>query len=745
MSYPGHLARKYIVNQKRHSVFTVLSITAAVLFITVIFTLFSSFWDTMLNVNRMADPWHAFIRISDSKSLETIKNDEYIIEHEIVDGMVSGKHEIIGIRVKFRNDVWEPTEHIQTILKSTTIFPKINQELLNYEVIGVKARANLVFVFSVVYCFVLIVILCSRMIIDTAFEISSKERESQFGILASVGASKKQIVRIIMWEGIFLSVIGIPLGILCGIGAGRIIFELVLDSEVLFNYLGSRAAGAVFTVSPVYILIVAATGILWVMLSAYGTGMRFAKKPPVEVIRHSGEKIVKVKKSRILGKLFGISGKLASRNIRRNKKRFIVTVVSITMSFLVTVFSVSLMNMCQTMYEELYTSPVMRFKMDYGYNYCNFDENDSAEVDIHDGEKILYDSGLFGIVSAELGIVAGAPLKDLPLTDDFKAMQSEEQLNNCHYTLIVNFVNEEYYNHIFDNNPPVPYKELVENNGFIYEDYLTVGCPFVINSDITFTGTIYNDDDGSVIEEIKMSGKLMGYVENEDGNYASGYVGNIYGTEEHYIKMFGDKGRSFYYNAVLKQDSGLSISQADKLVYEFNDKLAKAEENDGDNIVMNMFNSYIEQLVEASRFLDAIKIFGTALIVLISFIALVNVVNIISTSILNRRRENASLKSIGMSARQLNGMLLTECALYIIIAALITLIVSEGFVLISNLATNSSMPDETNMTDLMPYSLPLITTLISSVPVFVTGIITTFITQSGIKNNAISSELKNMD
>ncbi len=745
MSYPGHLAKKYIVNQKRHSVFTVLSITAAVLFITVIFTLFSSFWDTMLNVNRMADPWHAIIEVSDEESLEIIKNDEYIIEHEIVEGTVSGVHTVLGIRVKFRSDIWEPTEHIQTILNDTTVYPVINQELLNYEVIGVKARGNLVFVISVVYCFVLIVILCSRMIIDTAFEISSKERESQFGILASVGASKKQVVHIIMWEGIYLSAIGIPIGILAGIGVGRIIFELVLDSEVLFNYLGSRAEGAVFTISPLYIFIVAVTGLLWVMLSAYGTGMRFAKKPPVEVIRHSGEKIIKVKKSRILGKLFGISGKLASRNIRRNKKRFIVTVVTITLSFVITVFTATLINMCNVMYDSVYNNPIIYDKLwDYSYNYGDYYEDPPTPVDLYEGEKILRDSGVFGIVSADLSIANGATLKDLPLTDEFKKTFTKEEIDSSRYLMIMQFVNEEYYNYMFSNNPPVPYKELLENDGFVmtelkneYNKYSK--CPFIMGSEIKSTYTEYNDD-GSPAKETPINGKIMGYSQQYWGNSGSN-TGLFIGTEEHYVKMFGSKAKTFYYNTVLDLSSGMSLSQADKLVQEFNDKLEKDEEN----IVMYMFNTSVDQLIASQRFMDALMIFGVALIVLIAFIALVNVVNIISTGILNRRRENASLKSIGMSSKQLNGMLILECALYVIIASVITLAVTEGFVLLTNLAINGSAVDEEQAIDAMSYFVPLITVLAGSVPVFLVGVITTFITQSGVKDNAISEELKNMD
>ncbi len=473
MSFSQKLAGKYVIRQKRHSVFTLLSITAAVLFITVIFSMFASYWDTMKNAYREKNPWHAEVWEVTEEEIELFRCSEYVTEIETETIIVSAGERLI-LKLKFSRDISSPGLLIREITENASDNSRIysiNYELLDFELIGTAAKARFVIIFAMLIVFVLIIIACARFIIDTAFEISSKERETQFGILASLGASRSQIVRIILWEGIYLSFIAIPVGIAAGLGISYGVFDAVIKSDVLLSLAGVEQSAGQFSAPPLYIAIAAVIAFVWVMLSAYGTGMRFAKKPPVEVIRRSGEKITRVNKSRILGRFFGIEGTLASRNVRRNKKRFAITVVSIALSFVLAGVVGTFITYTEDFVkylgaENTFTDPAYHYG--FMYNYETVDNRITAES-IKEGYDLLNSSGYFKAVNCGGGLYSQTP-KD-------KAQFADEILEfNQKYDRIgidIQYYNEDYYNYSFGGNPPVPYSELIGGN------YVVCGMDYV--------------------------------------------------------------------------------------------------------------------------------------------------------------------------------------------------------------------------------------------------------------------------
>ena len=62
-----------------------------------------------------------------------------------------------------------------------------------------------------------IVVIATIVVIYNAFQISVVERTRQFGLLRSIGATRKQIRQIVLREATFLAVIGIPIGIICSL------------------------------------------------------------------------------------------------------------------------------------------------------------------------------------------------------------------------------------------------------------------------------------------------------------------------------------------------------------------------------------------------------------------------------------------------------------------------------------------------------------------------------------------------
>lgn len=114
----------------------------------------------------------------------------------------------------------------------------------------------------------LLIMLGSVSLIYNSFSISISERSKQFGLLKSMGATRKQILKSVVLEGIMLSVIGIPLGIILGlIGIGT---TFLLSSSLFSNLVdGGSTVKIALNVNPIAIALAASLGLVTVLISAY--------------------------------------------------------------------------------------------------------------------------------------------------------------------------------------------------------------------------------------------------------------------------------------------------------------------------------------------------------------------------------------------------------------------------------------------------------------------------------------------
>lgn len=179
-----------------------------------------------------------------------------------------------------------------------------------------------------------IILFGSISLIHNAFSISLNERTKQFGILTSVGATGRQLVKSVLAEGTFLAVVGIPLGVLAGlIGMG-----------ITFHYLGGAFAGIVLGGADIplrlhpsvpALLIAAAISLFTIFVSAYLPARRAARRPVIEAIRQNNDVKIeprKLRTSRLAGKLFGFEGTVAAKNYKRNRRKYRATVFSLFIS-----------------------------------------------------------------------------------------------------------------------------------------------------------------------------------------------------------------------------------------------------------------------------------------------------------------------------------------------------------------------------------------------------------------------------
>ena len=168
---------------------------------------------------------------------------------------------------------------------------EFNSVLLSMKGYGSNDATNTV-IFSLAVIIIIIVMLASVFVIRNSFAISITEKTSMYGMLASVGATKRQIRRNVLFEGFILGLIGIPLGILLGLGVNAILIT------ILNSVLGDMLSGAkfVFVTPTIPIICAIVLSAVTIFCSSFFIALRASRIPPLVAIR--GNKDIKVKNNK---------------------------------------------------------------------------------------------------------------------------------------------------------------------------------------------------------------------------------------------------------------------------------------------------------------------------------------------------------------------------------------------------------------------------------------------------------------
>ena len=252
-------------------------------------------------------------------------------------------------------------EQIYTKFYSSEIIPKEDLDKFNQEMSKAKYQINEngylieletnplgnnavggLGVVVIIVC--LIIVFTSVFCIKNSFDISITEKIKQYGMLRSIGAIKRQIKKNVFYEASILGIIGIPLGIFLGLIASYIL--IIISNYFMKDMLNGLSLK--FATSWIAILFAIILGIISIYLSALKSANRAAKTNPIDSIRNSAEiniKSKKIKSPKIIDRLFGIGGDISYKNLKRNKKKYRTTVISIVVSVSVFIALTYFMNL----------------------------------------------------------------------------------------------------------------------------------------------------------------------------------------------------------------------------------------------------------------------------------------------------------------------------------------------------------------------------------------------------------------
>lgn len=178
----------------------------------------------------------------------------------------------------------------------------------------------------------LLFVLAGVFCINNSFDISITERIRFYGMISSVGTTKRQRRTLVWMEAFVIGVIGIPLGILLGVGLSLAL--IVVINFILKTYVASIRFVMIFRLAWWAILIAVLQSVFMIALSAMEAASRASKISPIEAIRLSsvtdGMKMRRT--SKLVKNVLGVSGEIAWRSFRRGRVKYRATIVSIAVS-----------------------------------------------------------------------------------------------------------------------------------------------------------------------------------------------------------------------------------------------------------------------------------------------------------------------------------------------------------------------------------------------------------------------------
>ena len=649
MRYESLLAARYIKAQRRQSVFTVISIAVAVAVMTTVFLLYSVFMDCFKEITYSAAPYHLAVDALTEEQAAALQEEPHVGAvkvSRVEDGTVTAY-------LRFDGDIGDRDRWLQTAtdhIGAAQVFQKNryqwNNALMDLDAIGDGAHLFRLRIFAIFFIFAIIMELSLRLIVDTAFEVSSKERERHYGVLQSIGATPEQIVRIITFEGLRLCVVAVPLGLLVGIGFAYAMYYATLASGLddLFHGMTDATLYLPFSIDPRMLLIAAVFGIVWVFLSAYGVGMRIIKKSPMEAILGRAAQVKKVKRRTLSGLLFGISGSLAARNAKRQKKRFVITVLTMTVS--ITMFAL-FSTVTQSL--ERSVTGLMTTIIDDSDLLVYLPEDLSRGITYEDGIRDIEESGLF----CDIGIEVTQTVK----------------LEGDAHVYYVNYLNKEMFEKRFGDSAPVSYETLVRTGGYLLNsasnEYPSVSE--AVSGDTLALRTVHLTfardtlQEGMTIREYLKSAEkteipqtvtVLGTVNERSIMITTGCC--LVGALETYQSIHEE----WYGEVTSMADAAFSYASENDYNAADHAKITDWLDAHPDTISLDFDNYGTRWRIHSV--MSSVRTGLFILNVMIALAALIDLVNIISTGLADRRSELASLQCVGMTDRQLDRMAMLE-------------------------------------------------------------------------------------
>jgi putative ABC transport system permease protein len=545
-----------------------------------------------------------------------------------------------------------------------------NEDLLSW--MGASGRSNYARFFPVILATLVTLIVCgSALVIYNAFAISIGERKKQFGMFASVGATAAQIRRTVLVEAGIIGVIAIPLGILGAIvGVGIL---LKLTQGIVAQLINDAEQGMQLVVSPLVIGLTVLFSAATILLSAWIPARRASRVSPIDAIRQSGEieegKPLNLRTNPLIRRVFGFEGELALKSLKRDRKRYRTTLLSLMISIILFVAFNSLMLYTNTTQNVAVKAMNYDLQIDLDYRQSHASQFADLVSQLPEVRRVTYRRSHYSLYVPLRAVITDAAYQALQDLNSLKLENLPRPVEGGTYAFVVEVtaVGPSEFAHYAAqlgldvkqySNPAAPLGILVNHpslrqNGRLYDfdlfnlkpgDTMTVSKMPEWSSHIgddspaSLTWTI-----GAVTRETPLG--LMGITLTPELIVSDAVFDAL---SDQLLEVGPINGG----NMTVKSDDPDAALVAIERLYK--------------STVGGNFSYYSMADFNKSRNLTTLltNLFFYGFLTLITLIGLTNIINTLDTSIKLRRREFAMLKSVGLTPGGFRRMLRYESLFY---------------------------------------------------------------------------------
>ena len=591
-------------------------------------------------------PGYTFITKLDTKSY----NGKYNVYTRYTDAAVKDRFNVTANILGVDSKAYERYE-LGDLGENNEVMNEVNKSkyevVCNYYLITLETlsfdNSTMNMLYSISAVIIIIIMVTSIYCIKNSFDISITEKTKQYAMFRSIGATRKQIKKNVLYEAFILGCVGVPLGIISGIFASYVLIKICnyFASDMLLGH------GFLYNTSFLAIILSVILSVITIYLSALKSARRASKLSPISAIRRSEDIKIKsknIKSPKLINILFGIGGDISYKNIKRNRKKYRTTVISIIVCVSVFIALTYFMNLgFRELDKEI---------GEQNYNISIYlGKPEKVEKEFREFLNLDYMERISIERSAHL--VLSSDYYDSKL----KAMFKENSLDlESNTRSIVLAIGKDEYNRYLNtlglNINDMKDKGILINNTFydVKVDKMYKQVEYDVlksRKGDSVTGKAFNFK----TDDYESKTISIGYVTYQrplglENEYNGAY---IIVCDEYFDNYFKN-------NAYLNYTIYIHSSNPDKLQENIEKIFSSYDDID--------INNLDKQMKSVKGLYTLVAIFLYGFITVIALIGVTNIFNTITTNITLRSGEFAILKSIGMTRKEFNRLVNLESVFY---------------------------------------------------------------------------------
>lgn len=553
----------------------------------------------------------------------------------------------------------------------------------------------------------LIVVLAGIITIYSVYYVSMNQRVREFGKLKAIGATKRQLRQIVLREGMGVALFAIPIGLLIGTVAVKVVLlqfvEHAKDSNVLITEAYKVVAKGEVQLYYwwIYLLAIAVT-LCTVYLSLMKPMRMAAKVSEIEAMRYQGGS--KRQKSSRKGYQFLNIGRLTKRNLAENKKKSTITIVSMAVTGIFVMMVATVLS-CANPMESAKSSIVGQ------YEISPIVESGNKEHPEYEWAEVQKNNPLNEGLKQQIEELDGVERVDVFTALKVSGGPLEEKIG----TEFINGVPEEYAEElkkgITEGN--VTYEELKSGDKVILDRALLHWYPDIKVGDKLKLNI--HDGDNTFQKEIEVAAI---------GEYGTGLTNyNCLIMAKEGAEKLTINNSSSYFQVIADKDYDEALEASLQAIVDGSGRLQM-------RTWKNEYDTW-ENAIQMTR--------GAcyAFIIILAAISIMNLINTMINSVHVRKKELGMMQAIGMSDRQLMKMLQLEGIFYTVG----TLIISIG---VGSLAGYPLFlyAKRTGMFDVSTYHYPVTAAIIIILTLFVIQMLLAIFIAKSVRKDSLIERIR---